>query len=97
MDNNQEESNKLYKVTCRGMTHRIGGGMAHGVSYVVTKDGAEEAYRIVRNALEYHKLGFSYERELAHIELLAEGVEYPGCGTKLYIEEREQNDKTGNT
>lgn len=71
---------KLYRVTCRGMTH---GDQPHGIAYVVAADPAD-AYKKVRASLDERNLGFAKERELDKIELLAEVGNYPECGTALY-------------
>lgn len=74
---------KLYKVTCKGMHGGIASDVAHGIAYVVADDAAE-AYRKVREALDKLKLGFSKEREMEKVELLAEEGAYPDCGYALY-------------
>ena len=74
---------KLYKVTCKGMTVR-GFGVAHGISYVLASN-TTEAYNKMRADLDKRELGFVKDRELDRIELLAENVEYPACGTRVYI------------
>lgn len=75
---------KLYKVTCKGMTTCIVGSVTYGIAYVVAKD-AEEAYQCVRSKLDKDDLGFTRDRALNKIELLAEEGKYPECGTILYI------------
>jgi hypothetical protein len=76
---------KLYRVTLRGMTHTSGSGTTHGDAYVVAKD-AEEAYRKVKDYLDDKNFGFSYERELDTIKLLAESdKDYPTCGKRLFL------------
>lgn len=75
----------LYRVFCKGMTTRIAGNPAHGVSYVVASN-AETAYRIVRGALNDMCLGFAAERALDRVELLAENDSYPECGYRLFVE-----------
>ncbi|GAF76861.1 unnamed protein product [marine sediment metagenome] len=74
---------KLFRVTCRGMVN-VAGNVAYGVAYVVAKD-AGAAYRKLRSYLDEKDLGFDGDRELSMIELLAEDVEYPDCGTCLYL------------
>lgn len=74
---------KLYRVTCRGMT-TSSTGVAHGIAYVLAVDPSE-AYRIVRDDLNKRDLGFTKDRELDRIELLAENVEYPQRGTRVYV------------
>jgi len=75
---------KLYKITCKGMTYKIGGRPAYGIAYVVA-DNPNEAYQILRTSLNKRDLGFSHEREMESIELIAEQADYPECGTALYV------------
>lgn len=75
---------KLYKVTLRGMTSSIAGSTCYGISYVVAND-AESAYRAVREYLDEKSLGFTRERALDNIQLLAEAVEYPESQHRLFI------------
>lgn len=72
-------SKKLYIVKCKGMT------FTYGYSYVVAEH-ATEAYNKVRESLDNRDLGFSKERELQQIELVAECTDYPDCGTILYLD-----------
>ena len=74
---------KLYHVLCSGMTTRMAGETAHGSAYVVAED-SEEAYRKVRASLDKRDLGFSNEREMYRVELMAENTDYPPCGHSLY-------------
>lgn len=78
------DSLKLFKVTLRGMQYHAGTNIIYGVAYVVSAS-ADEAYRQMRDRLEERKLGFSRERTLEKIELIAEAVDHPDCGTILYI------------
>jgi len=73
---------KLYKVTCKGMT-TSSTGVAHGISYVLAADPTE-AYLTVRTNLDKRDIGFDKDRELDRIELIAENVDYPDCGTRVY-------------
>ena len=75
---------KLYRVTCRGMTSSIGSNAVHGIAYVVS-DNAEEAYQKLRKHLDKEDLGFSNERTLESIELIAEEGKYPDTLFKLFI------------
>lgn len=77
-------SKKLYHVICAGMTTCIAGQTAHGSAYVVAEN-SEEAYRMVRSSLDKRDLGFSHEREMYRVELMAENTDYPQCGHPLYI------------
>lgn len=74
---------KLWKVTCRGMHGGIASDVAHGIAYVVAEDAAE-AYKKLRSSLDKRKLGFSKEREMEKVELLAAEGDYPECGYALY-------------
>lgn len=76
---------KLYRITCRGM-HGGLGATPHGIAYVVAAD-AESAYRAVRESLDKRNLGFTSDRSLQSIELMAEQGDYPSCGHSLYIKE----------
>lgn len=76
---------KLYKVTCRGMTTTcMGTQTAHGVAYVVAEN-ASEAYSKLRKSLDDHDLGYSRDREMDKVELIADIRDYPDCGYKLYL------------
>ena len=75
---------KLYKVTCKGMHGGISSDIAYGIAYVVADDAAE-AYKKVRDSLDKRKLGFSHEREMDKVELLAEEADYPACRIPLYV------------
>jgi hypothetical protein len=73
----------LYKVTLRGMTISST-NMIHGISYVVASDPTE-AYNKVRKHLDEQDLGFSSDRELDKIELLASSKDYNDTKIKLFI------------
>lgn len=75
---------KLFRVTCRGMKVPVGSFCAHGSAYVVAAD-SHAAYDAVRSYLDLKDIGFSRERELDRVELLADSVEYPDCGLRLFI------------
>ena len=68
---------KLYKVTCRGMRS------THGTAYVVAND-AGDAYARVRAELDKRDLGFTDDREMESVELIAEDCQYPSCKVQLY-------------
>lgn len=77
---------KLYRVQLRGMTSKAT-RVAYGDSYVVA-GSPSKAYEIVREYLDKRDLGFTHERALCSVELLAEGlVDYPECRTQLHIQE----------
>lgn len=65
-------------------------GVAHGIAYVLAKDPSE-AYRILRNDLDERDIGFSTDRELDRIELIADNAEYPLCGTRVYVAPAEKS------
>ena len=72
----------LYKVRLRGM--RGSHPVAYGVSYVVAND-ADSAYRKVRKYLDERKIGFTRDRALESVELIAEATAYPDTGIILYL------------
>lgn len=78
-----ETTKKLYKVTLKGMTHSST-GVKYGINYVVAND-SEEAYRKVRKFLDDGDIGFSSERELDKIELLAENYQYTNTQYMLFL------------
>ncbi len=73
----------LYKVTLRGMTSSSI-TMIHGINYVVAKDPTE-AYTKVRKYLDENDLGFSSEREMDKIELIASIKDYNDTKIKLFL------------
>ena len=76
---------KLWLVECRGMTYSIAGsGNVHGRAYVIAED-PQAAYAKLRAYLDKKDLGFTHERELASVELIADASEYPSCGTQLFL------------
>lgn len=78
-----ETRKKLYKVTLKGMTHSST-GVKYGINYVVAND-SEEAYKKVRKFLDDGDMGFSSERELDKIELLAENYQYTNTQYMLFL------------
>ena len=74
---------KLFKITLRGMTVSST-GVVYGVSYAVAED-PNTAYLKVKKFLDSNDIGFSKERELLSVELVADSDTYPGCGTILYL------------
>jgi hypothetical protein len=83
---------KLYRVTLRGMTYSIAGGAAYGCPYVVA-ESTDEAIKIVLNYVNTKDLGFSREREVDRVELLAEQGDYPRCEIQLFIQEAHDEPK----
>ena len=77
------EKNKLYRVTLRGMTSSVT-GVSYGISYVVAKN-TEEAYQKLKKFVDENDLGYSSQRELDKVELLAEDYQYTDTGTMLFL------------
>lgn len=73
----------LYRVTLKGMTSAAL-GTAYGAPYVLAKDPTE-ALEKVQDYLNKRKLGFSSDRVLDKIELLAESGEYPSCNIQIHL------------
>lgn len=78
-----EKTKKLYRVTLKGMTYNST-GVAYGVSYAIAED-AEQAYQKVKKFLKEKDLGFSKDREMDKIELIAEDYQYTDSGCILYM------------
>lgn len=74
---------KLYLVRCHGMQTTAGGQVAWGQAYVAADDPTE-AYRKLRAFLDKEDLGFSQEREMLSIELVADSERYQHCGIRFY-------------
>lgn len=73
----------LYKVTLRGMTSSSI-TMIHGINYVVASDPTT-AYNKVRKHLDENDIGFSSDRELDKIELIASSKDYNDTKIKLFL------------
>ncbi len=73
------ETKKLYRVTLHGFL-----GSYYKNSYIVAKN-PDEAYKTVRAFLNQEDVGFSQDRELHSIELIAEDKKYPDCESMLFI------------
>lgn len=56
----------------------------YGTSYVVAENPSD-AYKAVRDLLDYEDIGMSEQRSMKSVELLAEAKDYPECGTRLYL------------
>lgn len=69
---------KLWRVNLRSHMER------YNPSYVVAIDAAE-AYRTVRDDLDKRDYGFSKDRELLSVELVAEDYEYTETGSRLFL------------
>lgn len=72
---------KLFFVECRGMTTSAT-GTPWGVAYVLANDPTE-AYNKLKQRLEEGKIGFTDERVLHKITLLAEEGNCPSCRMQL--------------
>jgi hypothetical protein len=71
------------------MTSSFGSQTKHGEAYVVAEN-SDEAYTILRKHLDKKDLGFRHERELDTVQLIAEEVDYPDCGTMLLQKEQQK-------
>lgn len=78
-----DEEMKLYRVTLRGLKYNATGVVA-GISYAVAKN-SDEAYQKVRKRLDEEDYGFSGDRELEKVELLASTYEFTDTKTMLYL------------
>lgn len=74
---------KLYKVTLKGMTN-VTSGVNYGISYVIAVN-SDEAYRKVRDFLDKHEYGFTRDRELFCVELIADSYQFNHVGHMLFI------------
>ena len=74
---------KLYRVILKGMTHNST-GVAYGDSFVIAED-SNEAYLKVRKFLDEHDLGFTNDRCLESVQLIAEDYQYTPTGHILFI------------
>lgn len=74
---------KLYRVTLKGMT-TSSTGISYGVSYVVAEN-TDEAYKKVRKFLDENDLGFSKDRELDKIEVIADSHRHTNLGILLHL------------
>ncbi len=74
----------LYRVTLKGMNACFGSVTHYGKPYVVAHN-LDEAYNKVKEYLDKRDLGFSRERELVSIELLAGTGDYPVGGYQLFL------------
>jgi len=74
---------KLYRVKLKGLTGSVV-TTAYGKPYVVA-DNPTDALIKVQTYLKENKIGFSGDREMDTIELLAEEGDYPKCRVQLFI------------
>ena len=73
----------LYRVKLKGMISIVT-GVAYGYPYVVANNPTD-ALKKVQVFLNENDLGFSKDRVMESIELLAEEGKYPSCGIQLYL------------
>ena len=73
---------KLYKVNLRGLGG--GSGVNYKSSYVVAEN-ADKAYLTVRSHLDEKDYGFTRDREMESVELLAEDSDYAESLVRLFL------------
>ena len=76
------ETRKLY-LAKTGLSKYFS-GVNYSHFYVVARS-ADEVVQVVEAFLEKSQLGFSSERVVTSIELIAEDTRYPDCGTILIV------------
>jgi hypothetical protein len=74
---------KLFLVECKGMKYNVTSAPG-GIAYVLAENPSQ-AYDKLRDILDKRDLGFSHERELESIRLLAEDSDYPNCRMRLIL------------
>ena len=74
---------KLFRVVLKGMTISST-GTPHGDCFVVANDPTE-AYNVVRKFIDDKDFGFSHERELDRVELLADTCHYSDVRKQLFL------------
>lgn len=74
-----EPIKKLFRVNLRGLKSSV-----FGSSYVIAQD-SNEAYQKVRKHLDEKNYGFSKERELESVELIAENIDYTDTQKRLFL------------
>ena len=72
---------KLWLVTLQGMNVEINSA-PHGKAYVLANTPSEAADKLTKYVSD-NNLGFSHERELKSVELVADDALYPDCGMRL--------------
>lgn len=80
--NGKVKTDKLFKVKLRGI-FGTGGGVKYHKSYVVAKT-MDGAYKKIRDYLDDKGYGFTEDRELSSIDLVAEDYEYTNVLTRLF-------------
>ena len=76
------ETAKLYLVKLRGLQYAATGIM-YGESYVIAVN-PNDAYQKVKLFLEDRDIGFTDDRELFSVTLLAENIDFPKCRKILF-------------
>jgi hypothetical protein len=79
-----EEQKYLYKVTLKGMCYGITHEKIHGIAYVVATN-LNDAYQKVKDKLDEKDYGFTYERQLDKIEIIADTSWYGNTDYMLYL------------
>ena len=74
---------KLFRIKLTGMKYSSIGTL-YGCPYVVA-ESAEQALAKVQKYVRDNDLGFTNDREMESIELLAEEGDYPGCRIQLFL------------
>lgn len=78
-----DKTMKLYEIHCKGMTYSVT-GVIHGKAFVVATN-PDEAYKKLRKHLDDKNLGFTSERELEQIILVAEAYDYTDVKIQLFL------------
>lgn len=71
---------KLYLVRLRGLS-----SSCYGVSYVIAAD-AEGAYQMVKSRVDRMNLGYTKDRILQSVNLVAEAKDYTDTGAFLHVD-----------
>lgn len=74
---------KLYRIKLKGMCGLFTGA-SYGNPYVVAENPSE-ALNKVQKYLNEKDIGFTKDREMDKIELLAEEGDYPECQIQLFL------------
>ena len=74
----------LFRVTLQGMTYASAGNRIPGISYVVAQS-CDEAYQKVKASLTERGVGFTKDRILHTIELIADTQSYGDTLYQLYL------------
>jgi len=77
-----DENQKLYRVRLRGLNSVI--STNYGNPYVIAISPNEALAKVQANVND-KDLGFTKDREMQSIELLAEVGDYPTCRTQIFL------------